>query len=867
MKEIEREMMMLFNKLFKNNKIAKRVLALAAAAVMLASPFGGQATSVNATSTASTYGLTDKIEDGTILHAWCWSFNTIKNNMADIAKAGYTSIQTSPINTVKVGNGGDLRFTEQWYYHYQPTDYKIGNYQLGSESEFKAMCDEADKYGINIIVDVVANHCSSDYNAISSNIKNIPNAFHYNGKITDADYNEGNRWAITQKSLLDLIDNNTANTQLQNYIKQFLVRSVQLGADGFRYDAAKHIELPDENGCGSNFWPNVLSNGAKFQYGEVLQDKYSREGAYAQYMSVTASTYGKKIRDLIGQNNVSASSVMGYDINVAKNKMVTWVESHDNYANKLSDYGSSQWMNDEQLKLAWAVVAARGDGTPLFFSRPVGGGGNSWDCRFPEVTKVGDRGSDLFKDDEVAAVNFFRNAMVGEGEYLRNPNGDSRVLMIERGTKGVVIVNMTGGDYQLSSATKLANGTYTNQTDNKNQFTVSNGTISGKLPGRSVVVLYDKQNIIEDDKTDITISFEKPSTWGNNINAYIYDESGSSVKMLKEWPGQAMTANADGVYTLTYGNTFTNPLVIFNDGTNQSPGAKLKGFAVVNDAYYNINGSVSRPAAPSAPTAQEVTETTIVLNPIAGAEYKMAGGNWQTSNSFTGLTAKTDYTFYARYAKTGSALASESSAAAVIRTSEGEITENQVTIYYKTNNATANIHYKVGTGSWTTAPGVAMSNSDISGYKVITLDMGSATTLTACFNDGNNNWDNNNTNNYTFNGINTYTVADGKISTGAPQSVDSKNITVYYYTGWSNPNMHYQIGSGNWTAVPGVAMSNSDKGGYKVITVNMGSETRLTACFNDGNNNWDNNNSQNYYFGSLGTYTVKDGNISQGAPN
>jgi len=31
-----------------------------------------------------------------ILHAWCWSFNTIRENMADIAKAGYTIVQTVP---------------------------------------------------------------------------------------------------------------------------------------------------------------------------------------------------------------------------------------------------------------------------------------------------------------------------------------------------------------------------------------------------------------------------------------------------------------------------------------------------------------------------------------------------------------------------------------------------------------------------------------------------------------------------------------------------------------------------------------------------------------------------------------------------
>ena len=47
---------------------------------------------------AADYGLCDNIKDGAILHAFCWSFNTIKANMKDIAEAGYTTVQTSPAN-------------------------------------------------------------------------------------------------------------------------------------------------------------------------------------------------------------------------------------------------------------------------------------------------------------------------------------------------------------------------------------------------------------------------------------------------------------------------------------------------------------------------------------------------------------------------------------------------------------------------------------------------------------------------------------------------------------------------------------------------------------------------------------------------
>ena len=54
-----------------------------------------------------------------------------------------------------------------WWWHYQPTDWKIGNYQLGTRDDFKAMCQEADKYGIKVIVDVIPNHVTPALDEVS----------------------------------------------------------------------------------------------------------------------------------------------------------------------------------------------------------------------------------------------------------------------------------------------------------------------------------------------------------------------------------------------------------------------------------------------------------------------------------------------------------------------------------------------------------------------------------------------------------------------------------------------------------------------------------------------------------------------------
>lgn len=473
----------------QSKRILSKLVKKAVGVTLILSMFAGieQAftiTSVNGETIVASSNQQVSMKDGTVLHAWCWSFNAIKENMAAIKEAGYTSVQTSPINAVVVGNGGDKKFTNQWYYHYQPTAYTIGNYQLGTEAEFIEMNRVAEQYGIKIIVDAVLNHTTSDYSKVSSETKSINNWTHGADRIS----NWNSREEVTQKSLLGLWELNTQNPEVQQYLLKFLKNAVSDGADGFRYDAAKHIELPGEypNQYGSNFWNVILNNGSEFQYGEVLQDNISRDADYANLMSITASQYGHSIREILRNRNANAGNLGNYRAGVDPSKLVLWVESHDTYANGNTDSESeSAWMSDEDLKLGWAMITARAKGTPLFFSRPVGGGKG---VRFPEQTKIGDAGSNLYKDPTIVAVNKFHNAMVGQSEYIRNPNGDTNVAMIERGTQGAVIANLSDSEKSLNTETKLANGTYKDQISGK-IYTVSNGRLSGSIARRSVLVL------------------------------------------------------------------------------------------------------------------------------------------------------------------------------------------------------------------------------------------------------------------------------------------------------------------------------------------------------------------------------------------
>ena len=458
---------------------------------------------------ASSYGLADNVKEGAILHAWCWSFNTIKENLKDIAEAGFTTVQTSPANQCLVGDNGGMSIWSEngqgkWEYHYQPTDWKIGNYQLGTREEFKSMCEEADKYGIKIIVDVLPNHTTPQLDKVSQSLKDAAGGQDklYHGEGFNSISQWENRYYCTNGAVLGLPDVNTENPGFQKYYLNYLNDLIDCGVDGFRYDTAKHIGLPDDPqdektkqyGWKNNFWPVAIGNESvdgvslhnkdkMFIYGEVLQSSGSRDDAYGKIINLTASGYGYTLRGAIGSKDFSTGRISDWGNAAGASKLVTWVESHDTYCNN----GESVWLSDWDIRMCWAIIAARKDGTPLFYSRPDGSTNNlggRWGNN-----KIGAKGNDQFKDPEVAAVNKFRNAMVGEGECLRNPNGDSKILQIDRGTKGTVIINL-GGATSIDSETSMANGAYTDQVSGRS-FTVSNGKISGQLDGGKIAVIYN----------------------------------------------------------------------------------------------------------------------------------------------------------------------------------------------------------------------------------------------------------------------------------------------------------------------------------------------------------------------------------------
>ena len=447
---------------------------------------------------AADYNLQNNVQDGVILHAFNWSYKTIKENLPAIAAAGYSTIQTSPVQQPKdYSTSRDV--AGQWWKLYQPVSLSVAkNSWLGTKDDLKDLCAEAEKYGVKIICDIVSNHMGSESedtpNVVSSQVKTYApdiydnaSAFFRNNKITVSDSSVEN---VVQGHLNSCPDLNTNSTVVQNKVISLLKECIDCGVDGFRFDAAKHIETPDDGDFASDYWKNITESAGSYYkaktgdnlyiYGEILNNCGSGRSysSYTKYISVTDNKTGDSVLANVVKGKASTAASSSYKSGVAASDAVLWAESHDTYEGESGSGGISNTskVSDENITKAWAIIAARKDATSLYFARPG-------------AALMGDAADDItYKSTAVSEINKFHNLFVGQSEKL---GAVDNVAYVARGTSGVVLANCGGNEKSVSiSGTGLANGTYTDTVSGA-KFTVANGVLTGNIGSTGVAVVYN----------------------------------------------------------------------------------------------------------------------------------------------------------------------------------------------------------------------------------------------------------------------------------------------------------------------------------------------------------------------------------------
>lgn len=629
---------------------------------------GVQAAESSPTVSANKYKLKDNIQDGVILHCFDWTYNDIKAELPKIAKAGFTSIQTSPAQP----NG-----TGTWYWLYQPISFSIGTNGVGTKAELQSLCNEADKYGIKVIVDVVANHLRGDHNNIDNDLKPSEYWHTFGGGI---DWK--NRWQVTHGSI-GMPDIATENPYVQQKVCNYVQELKSVGVDGLRWDAAKHIGVPSE---GDDFWKSVTQYGL-YNYGEILGGPDDRSTGnedimkeYTDYISVTDSNYGKELRDSFNSGKAPTSSGNWSEKGISNDKLLYWGESHDTWSNN-KDWGFSNEMSQNVIDRAYAVAASRNKVTALYFSRPS--------STNKESIKMGEKGSTHYTSSEVAQINKFHNAMDGKADYYTVSDGCS---VITRKDGGAVIVKGSGsGEVSVENGGGYAKpGTYTDAVSG-NTFTITSSTISGTIGSSGIAVVYDAEpegpsasvtpgstnyntdeltltlncknaknaqysiddgafvnytngqqitigtNLAYDTVTTVTVkasdgkttsdpetytytkvdpnavkvvAYDNSSTKWSKVNAYFWSDDN---KEMTSWPGKKMTDKGNNIFDIEVPDGAK--YVIFNNGDSQTDDLRI---ADGNKIYSNgswQNYSTVKPTQPTTAPSTTVRPTTIATQP------------------------------------------------------------------------------------------------------------------------------------------------------------------------------------------------------------------------------------------------------------
>lgn len=355
-----------------------------------------------------------------IYQAFDMPFQEVKEQLPELTEQGYTHIQVSP---PQMSNN-----SQEWWGRYQPIDFTVLESPLGNENDLNELIDAAHEQGQKIIIDIVLNHMANQP-PYSDNLE-YPRFSRQDFHPQTCINNDNDRYQVTHGWLgCNLPDLNTESEYVREQGRQYLQKLLALGADGFRFDAIKHIE--------PEYFEEVLQvvPSDKYLYGELIEGIPNESFLYTEIRDIDISDYpllgtmkqafgfGGDLRSLIDpqRDNKALPGI----------NAVTFAQTHDTVEGR--DLYNAFGLEERDVMLANAYVLAREEGFPLIYSE---------DASYPIVQ---------------AGISFHEQ-MLGQSQYFRNgneiaPGADSpNLLFIERGDRGLAIINKAGESFEQPSA-------------------------------------------------------------------------------------------------------------------------------------------------------------------------------------------------------------------------------------------------------------------------------------------------------------------------------------------------------------------------------------------------------------------------------
>jgi alpha-amylase len=477
-------------------------LYLACAAPMLAASCGtaifdrsqNNAADINARNEAGLVELQYAAPaEGVILQVFNWPFNRITERMEAFAEQGYTHLHVSPPSL-------SINRTE-WWARYQPLDYRVIDGPLGDEQSFLEMNQKAEEFGIKIIADIVLNHmANADFARYNSRYTDNPEQLYYpnpesrekygtdillkpddfNNTGCISDYN--NRQEVVYNRLClgfpdkGLPDLNLNRPNVLRAQQQFLKKLVNLGVDGFRIDALKH--LPPE-------YISKVLDGTDHQellvFGEIITDERNIGKNIGPYESTSDISFydfpllflmkralgpGGDLQEIMDPEAVGAA--------VTGSRSITFVTNHD-IPNNGDIFRFLKFYDRTEEHLAYAFILGRSRGLAYVYTDLGRSDGLS-----------SDEYVDAWSDPVLAKMMQFRRSVQGTNQTFLWESPQTLVWM--RGTQAFVVMHKSGDRcFDLSQVTYVG---------------LEDGTYEDSISGKRVTVIDERVLATETEPTD-----------------------------------------------------------------------------------------------------------------------------------------------------------------------------------------------------------------------------------------------------------------------------------------------------------------------------------------------------------------------------
>jgi glycosidase len=285
----------------------------------------------------------------TNLRLYCggdWKGITDKINAGYFTNMGVTALWISqPVeNIYSVINYSGVNNTS--YHGYWARDFKKTNPYYGTFADLQTLINAAHAKGIKIVIDFAPNHTSPALETDSSFAENgrlydngtllggytndTNGYFHHNGGTDFSSLEDG-----IYRNLYDLADLNHNVSRIDTYFKEAIKVWLDLGIDGIRVDAVKHMPM----GWQKNWMSYIYGYKPVFTFGEWFLGTNENDPSNVYFanesgMSLLDFRFAQKVRQVLRDNT---DTMYGLDSMISTTAsdyaqvadQVTFIDNHD----------------------------------------------------------------------------------------------------------------------------------------------------------------------------------------------------------------------------------------------------------------------------------------------------------------------------------------------------------------------------------------------------------------------------------------------------------------------------------------------------------------------------------------------------------